>query len=156
MAQWLQENPEVCERTWFSDEAHFWLCGHVNSRNVMYWSDKRADKVLHQPLHSKKVTVWAAMRQGQPPIGSFFFEDENEEAVTITTERYINLALTPFWEAIGLRTPAWNTCRGTVGPTRRRDATYGQCHTNVATDPLPWETRQPEYEGAVGPHSLDL
>ena len=100
MAQWFQENPEVCERTWFSDEAHFWLCGHVNSRNAVYWSDKRPDIVLHKPLHSTKVTVWAAMRQGQPPIGPFFFEDENEEAVTITAERYINLALTPFWEAI--------------------------------------------------------
>ena len=117
MAQWLQENPEVCERTWFSDEAHFWLCGHVNSRNAVYWSDKRPDKVLHKPLHSTKVTVWAAMRQGQPPIGP--------------------------------SSPAWNPCRGIVVPTRRRDPTYGQCHNDVATDTLPWETHQPEDGGAV-------
>ena len=75
--------------------------------------------------------MWAARRQGQPPIGPFFFEDENEEAVTITAERYINLALTP-----SNQTPAWNTGRGTVVPTRRRDATYGQYHNDVATDTL--------------------
>ena len=126
----------MCERTWFPDEAHFWLCGHVNSRNAVYWSDKRPDEVLHKPLNSTKVTVWAARQQGQPPIGPFFFEDENEEAVTITAERYINLALTHFFLGSN-QTPAWNTCRGTVVPTRRRDATYGQYHNDVATDTLP-------------------
>ena len=59
-----------------------WPC-EQSERRVLYWSDKRPDKVLHKPLHSPKVMVWATMRQGQPPIGPFFFDDENEEAVTI-------------------------------------------------------------------------
>ena len=55
---------------------------------------------MHKPLHSKKVTVWAAMRKGQPLIGPFFFEDENENTVSVTSERYIDTALKPFWAAL--------------------------------------------------------
>ena len=100
MAQWMEDNPEVLDKVWFSDEAHFWLCGHVNSHNAVHWGEERPNEVLHKPLHSKKITVWAAMRKDQPLVGPFFFEDEEEEPITITAERYVTLALTPFLQAI--------------------------------------------------------
>ena len=91
------------------------------------------------------------MQQGQPPIGPFFFEDETEEAVTITEERYINLALTPFWEAIrhlpGIQVEEqWFQQDGATPHTANATP---MCI--ATTDLLPWETRQPEDGGAVGP-----
>ena len=103
MAEWLLANPNILDRLWFSDEAHFYLCGHVNSHNSVHWGLTRPDKVLTRPLHSKKVTVWAAVRKVQKPIGPFFFEDENEETVTVNTKNYIDKALKPFWQVLGRR-----------------------------------------------------
>ena len=40
---------------WFSDEAHFLLSGHVNSKNNVFWGSKVPDEVLQRPLHSVKV-----------------------------------------------------------------------------------------------------
>ncbi|CAH1989820.1 unnamed protein product [Acanthoscelides obtectus] len=45
----------------FSDEAHFHLNGHVNKQNCRYWSPENPRRKHQKPLHSPKVTVWAAM-----------------------------------------------------------------------------------------------
>lgn len=103
MAKWLEQHPPVFDKLWFSDEAHFWLSGHVNSRNAVHWGSSLPDEVLSKPLHSQKVTVWMAMRRGGGTIGPFFFEDEEGEAVTINQERYVSAALEPFWEELGRR-----------------------------------------------------
>ncbi|KAF0301823.1 hypothetical protein FJT64_025950 [Amphibalanus amphitrite] len=76
-----------------SDEAHFWLSRHVNSRNAVHWGSKVPDKVLTKPLHSEKVSAWIAMRRGGGLIGPFFFENEREVAQTINAERGFGLAL---------------------------------------------------------------
>ena len=61
MAEWLLANPNILDRLWFSDEAHFYLSGHVNSHNSVHWGLTRPDKVLtkHQ-FTPKTVTVWTA------------------------------------------------------------------------------------------------
>lgn len=100
MAQWFTEHPAVFDRLWFSDEAHFWLSGHVNSRNAVHWGSKVPDKVLTKPLHSEKVSAWIAMRRGGGLIGPFFFENERGVAQTINAERYVGTALRPFWEEL--------------------------------------------------------
>ena len=69
-----------------------WPC--EQSERAVLERQKTGQSPMHKPLHSPKVTVWVAMRHGRPPIGHFFFENENEETVTITAERYINLVLT--------------------------------------------------------------
>ena len=46
MAEWLLGNSHVLDRLWFSDEAHFYLCGYVNGRNAVHWGLERPDKVL--------------------------------------------------------------------------------------------------------------
>lgn len=90
----LQFANEMLERftsftnIFFSDEAHVHLNGHVNRQNCRYWSDTNP-KLKHQkPLHSPKVTVWAAL-SARGIIGPYFFEDRRRNAVTVNTERYI-------------------------------------------------------------------
>ena len=106
MAKWLTQHPAVMDRVWFSDEAHFWLNGHVNSRNDVHWASEKPDEVLTTPLHSEKVTVWMAMRRGGGTIGPFFFEDENGDTVTVNQERYMAQALSPFWKELGKKAGA--------------------------------------------------
>ena len=48
------------------------------------------------------------MTYTKPGIGPFFFEDENEESVTVNTKNYIDEALKPFWQVLGRR---WNIQR---------------------------------------------
>ena len=101
MAEWLLGNFHVLDRLWFSDEAHFYLCGYFNSRNAVHWGLERPEKVLKKLLHSTKGIVWAAIRKGQKPIGPFFLEDDNQATVTVNFETYMEMALQPFWRIIG-------------------------------------------------------
>lgn len=71
----------------FSDEAHFHLNGHVNKQNSRYWASENPRFKHQKPLHSPKVTVWAAI-SAHGIIGPFFFEDQRGNSVTVNTERY--------------------------------------------------------------------
>ena len=57
MAQWFAEHSAVSGRLWFTDETHFWLSGHVNSCNALYWGYSVPDKVLTKPLHFDKPSM---------------------------------------------------------------------------------------------------
>lgn len=103
MAEWFEHNPRVFSKLWFSDEAHFWLNGYVNTHNAVHWGKEPPDEVLCRPLHCEKVTAWLAMRHGGGTIGPFFFENENEVATTINSARYVSTALEPFWRELGER-----------------------------------------------------
>ncbi|CAK1579832.1 unnamed protein product [Parnassius mnemosyne] len=67
----------------FSDEAHFHINGHVNKQNYRYWSCENPNRKHQKPLHSPKVTVWAAM-SAHGIIGPYFFEDGRGRALTVT------------------------------------------------------------------------
>ena len=58
MNQWfedkIEEDPDFLDDVWFSDEAHFWLCGYVNSKNCVYGRAEALDEVFHWPLYSVK------------------------------------------------------------------------------------------------------
>ena len=105
MCSWFEEKFEedenFLENVWFSDEAHFQLSGHVNSKNNIYWGNSKPDEVLQQPLHSEKCTVWAAMSR-HCIIGPFFFEDGQGRTTTVDTDGYIEV-LGKFWQALGRR-----------------------------------------------------
>ena len=73
----------------FSDEAHFHLCESVNKQNMRYWADTNPRELHQRPLHSPKVTVWCAISSAGI-IGPWFFE-ENEVAVTVNSDRYLNM-----------------------------------------------------------------
>lgn len=79
----------------FSDEAHFHLSGCVNKQNMRYWSDNNPRELHERPLHSDRVTVWCAMSRNGI-IGPFFFEDDNGGAVTVNSQRYVNMLQTFF------------------------------------------------------------
>jgi len=73
-----------------SDEAHFPLSGFVNKQNFRYWSATNPTELRERPLHSSKVTGWCAISTFGM-IGSYFFEDERERAVTVTGPRDVHM-----------------------------------------------------------------
>ena len=94
MAQWFAEHSAVLGRLWFTDGAHFWLSGHVNSCNAFHWGYSVPVKVLTKSLYSDKVTAWIAMGREGVQIGMlFFFEHERGVAETVNAERYLKLKL---------------------------------------------------------------
>lgn len=90
-AEWaleqLEVDPHFGRKIIFSDEAHFWLSGFVNKQNCRIWSDENPQEIHQVPLHSEKVTVWCAFWSGGI-IGPYFFENANEVALTVNSERY--------------------------------------------------------------------
>ena len=83
MLQTLNEDPGMIILT--SDEAHFHLNGCVNKQNFRYWSPNNPQELHERPLHSEKVTVWAAVCK-TTVIGPYFFQ-ENGRTVTENSER---------------------------------------------------------------------
>jgi hypothetical protein len=105
------------------------------------------------PLHSKKVTVWAAVRKGQKPIGPFFFEDENEATVTVNSETYMDVTLKPFWRILGKRRAIerdteWFQQDGATPHTSRNSLAWLQQHfpgRHVSSKTtIPWAPHSPD------------
>ena len=90
MLQLFEDDPQLIHNLWMSDEAHFHLSGYVNKQNYRYWADANPHQLHERPLHSEKVTVWCAI-SSSGIIGPYFFEDANERAVTVTSERYVHM-----------------------------------------------------------------
>ena len=65
------------------DEAHFYLNEYVNKQNTRFWGTKNPCQVHVNQMHPVKVTVWCGVTS-KKVIGPFFFEDANENAVTVT------------------------------------------------------------------------
>ena len=103
MCEWfrdmLQEDPDFLNDFWFTDEAHILLSGHVNSKNCIFWGTQPPDEVLERPLHSVKCTVWVALSK-HGIIGPYWFEDEEGQAATVNTERYL-VVVRKFWARLG-------------------------------------------------------
>ncbi|GFW01564.1 histone-lysine N-methyltransferase SETMAR [Trichonephila clavipes] len=66
--EWAQNEiavvPDFHKRILFSDEAHFWLNGHVNKQNCRIWSEANPQVYVETPLHPEKLTVWCALWAG--------------------------------------------------------------------------------------------
>ena len=73
-----------------SDEAHFYLTGHVNKQNCRYWSKDNPSEIHERPLHSARVTVWCAV-SSQGIIGPYFFENQQGTATTVTADAYVQM-----------------------------------------------------------------
>lgn len=56
-----EEQPEVLQDVWFTDEAHFYLNGHSNKQNQRIWSCENPHQLNESPLFPKRVTIWAGM-----------------------------------------------------------------------------------------------
>lgn len=88
-AEWVRSHDDITDMIWFSDESHFHLDGYMNKQNIRYWGSSKPEFYDERPLHSEKVTVWAAM-SSSGLIGPFFYE-ENGECCTVNLECYMNL-----------------------------------------------------------------
>ena len=103
MCQWfarqVRDDEQFLQSVWFSDEAHFYLTGRVNSRNYVHWATERPDEVVERNLHVQKATAWMAF-SAQGIIGPLWFCDENGATETVTSERYIGI-LQQFWRSLG-------------------------------------------------------
>jgi len=86
----IGEDEDLVNNIWVSDEAHFHVSGFVNKQNFRYRSHSNARALHEKPLHSPKVTVWCAM-SASGIIGSYFFENEAGNAVTVNAERYVEM-----------------------------------------------------------------
>ena len=102
MCRWFLEEIEqdatFLYKIWFSDEAHFYLNGHVSNKNFTFWGSEKPDLVYEKGLHDKKVTVWVAM-SANGLIGPFFFEDDNGAPATVNADRYLGI-LSRFWRKL--------------------------------------------------------
>lgn len=85
----LQHEIDV-HNLWMSDEAHFHLSGYTNKQNSRYWALENPQELHQHPLHSQKVTVWCAV-SSMGIIGPYFFEDHNENALTVNAARYTDM-----------------------------------------------------------------
>ena len=131
MCQWFCEkidmDPDFLDDVWFSDEAHFLLSGHMNSKNNIFWGTAPPEDVLERPLHSVKCTAWVAISK-HGIIGPFWFEDEQERSVTVNTHRYIEV-LRKFWTTLGrrarlIRTEQWFQQDGATPHTSNQTLTW--------------------------------
>ena len=68
------------------DEAHFHLNGHVDKQNMRFWGAENPQIAHASELHPHKVTVWCGLTS-ERMIGPYFFEDPDENAVTVVGEQ---------------------------------------------------------------------
>jgi hypothetical protein len=62
----IDANPDYLDNLLFSDEAHFKIHGEVSHHNFRYWSDENPHWHRETPLHSPRLTVWAAIGSCRP------------------------------------------------------------------------------------------
>ena len=83
----LQKMPILAKKIIFSDEAHSDIGGYVNNQNYRTWGTENPHEYIEKPKYPKRVTVWCGF-WSRGVIGSFFFENEQEEAVTFNGDHY--------------------------------------------------------------------
>ena len=71
----------------FSDEPHFALGGYVNKKNCRIWDTENPHAYIEKPKHPKRVTACCEF-WSRSIIGPYFFENEQEETVTINGVHY--------------------------------------------------------------------
>ena len=79
--------PILAKEIIFSDEAHFDLGGYVNRQNCCIWGTEKPHAYIEKPTQPKQLTVWCGF-WSRGIIGPFFFENEQEKAVTVNGDRY--------------------------------------------------------------------
>ncbi|GFW41070.1 transposable element tc3 transposase [Trichonephila clavipes] len=89
----LEVDPEWPWNIRWTDEAHFYLDGSVNTHNCRIWESDNPHSTLQVPLHSPKVTMrcWFS---ASFVLGLYFFEElvaEGPVTCSITRQRYTSL-----------------------------------------------------------------
>ena len=88
LLDFINEQPDFLSNLIMSDEAHFHINGAVNRHNCRYWAPQNPQMTHELPLHSPKVTVWCGV-SGFGIIGPYFFQNDNDQTVTVNSQRYV-------------------------------------------------------------------
>jgi hypothetical protein len=86
----MDEDKNFIDSLCLYDEAHFELSDVVNKQSCRYSSPQNPNELHEKPLQSERVTVWCSV-SSQGVIGSFFFEDNEGKATTLTAARYVHM-----------------------------------------------------------------
>lgn len=70
----IENHPNFLNSLVFSDKAHFHIQGMVNKQDFRYWSQTNPQWSQELPLHSPRITVWAAIGC-HGVVGPFFFQE---------------------------------------------------------------------------------
>lgn len=57
----INNNLDLLDNIWFSDESHFELTPAVNKQNNRYWAPDQPHIIVERPLHPVTVHVWGAI-----------------------------------------------------------------------------------------------
>lgn len=85
--QMLAADPDFGQKIIFSDEANFYLSGHVNKQNCRYWAAHNPQQTEEVVQYPKKLNVWCGLWHGGI-IGPYFFRNEEGNTVTTNGPRY--------------------------------------------------------------------
>lgn len=83
----------------FSDEAHFHMSGFVNKQNFRLWGTENSQQIDQRQMHPERLTAWCGFWSGGV-IGPYFFQDEHENTVKVTGERYRDMITEFLWPAL--------------------------------------------------------
>lgn len=97
----INENgTNFCRRIIFSDEASFYLNGHVRKHNLFYYSEENEHRLIRVPMKSPGLTVWAAVSYDLGITFSIIRETMNQ----VRYVDVLNQKLLPF---VGDNTQHW-------------------------------------------------
>uniref|UniRef100_A0A915DRF2 Transposase n=1 Tax=Ditylenchus dipsaci TaxID=166011 RepID=A0A915DRF2_9BILA len=82
--QLLEQDERFFDKIMFSDESHFHIHGQVNRQNFRYWCETNPHWYREAPLHSPRITVWAALGR-MSVVGPIFMEGN------VTAASYLRL-----------------------------------------------------------------
>lgn len=94
----VDELPKI----WFSDEAHFYLSGHLNKQNRRIWAGNNPCEILEAPHYSQRLTIWCAIsNDGIIPV--VLYDNVNSDSYReMLEEDFI-----PKLEELGLLDESW-------------------------------------------------
>lgn len=111
----IENNLIRADQIIFTDEAHFWMGGYVNSQNYRHWGTSNPHYTVSKELHPAKVTVWAALSS----VGIKFHFIET----TVNSQVYQEMLETIFFPWVinqGLNKDYWFMQNGAT-PHRKKD-----------------------------------
>ena len=149
MCQWFCDKidavPAFLDNVWFSDNAHFLLSDHVNSKNNIFWGSTLPEHCLQRPLHS----VWS----GLPGLPSPNMASLGHSGSRTTTNG--------LWQSTPSDISRWLASSGehlvdgegssgsSSGSSRMLSPPHLKRIIGMATAAFPWATDQPQVWPAV-------
>ena len=89
----MDADPTWLQRILWTDEAHFYLHGGVNTHNSVIWTEENPHHIVQKPLYDQHVTAWCGFT-ADFIIGPYFFEHPTQgghSTVTVNSSRYATL-----------------------------------------------------------------